>query len=209
MEAMGHDLSTENVVKQLPGYEWCSPDKRAATLKLIAEHAPQLIVEIGSFGGGWLLPAAIAAPRAFWCVGIDPYDAGACVEGMSNAENLAYWNNREMLEGVYKHLLRAIATLDLKNVVIHRARSEDRAVHFVGGCIDLLHIDGNHSAEPALKDAMLYLPKVRVGGHIICDDIGWHESGVETVRPMVNWLLANGCEWLFEAGGAGFLRKVR
>lgn len=197
----------EQILANLPG--WCSPEKERATEKLIAEHAPQLVVEIGCFGGAWLIPAAMASPKPFWCNGIDPYDCGACLEGMKNQESIDYWNNREMLDKVYTDLMATIAQLELKNVIIHRAPSQDRAVHFVDGCIDLLHIDGNHSAVPAMRDATLYLPKVRVGGHIICDDIHWTESGVFTVKPMVDYLLSEGCEALFEVGESLFLRKVR
>lgn len=38
-------------------------------------------------------------------------------------------------------------------------------------CIDILHIDGNHSEEPSFLDVVTYYPKVKSDGYIWFDDI--------------------------------------
>jgi cephalosporin hydroxylase len=200
------DPYIEYTLSHLPG--WCSPEKRAATAKIIEELNPSLIVEIGTYGGSWLLPASLAAKSAR-CVGIDPYSAGACVEGMTTEANIKWWGDEKMLEGIYAGLLASIARLKAGNVEIMRSASEDVVERFADGSIDLFHSDANHSAEPTMRNVQLYLPKLRVGGVFVQDDLGWVESGVRTVQPAVDWLMENGCEWMFEVSGAAFMRKVK
>src|SRR5579872_5363811 len=80
---MRHSPEIEMVLARLGG--WCSPEKCAETEKIIEKMMPRqthpnnLIVELGVFSGGWLIPAALAAAtRHSSCavIGIDPYSAG-------------------------------------------------------------------------------------------------------------------------------------
>src|SRR5579872_6870806 len=106
---MRHSPEIEMVLARLGG--WCSPEKRAETEKIIEKMMPRqthpnnLIVELGVFSGGWLIPAALAAAtRHSSCavIGIDPYSVPAAIEGMSNAENIKWWGDQQMLERVYQ-----------------------------------------------------------------------------------------------------------
>jgi predicted O-methyltransferase YrrM len=197
----------ELIVSHLEG--WASPEKLAATCELIAGIKPVTIVEIGTFGGKWLIPVAMAAPDAK-CHAIDPYSAGACVEGMTTEQNKAYWSNQNMLNAVKAGFLAAVRDLELQNITLHQMTSAEAVAQFADGSIDILHSDGNHSAEPTMRDLKLWLPKVRVGGVVIQDDIQWTESGVQTVWPALMWALGpGGCEWVKEVTGAGFMRKVK
>ena len=51
--------------------------------------------------------------------------------------------------------------------------SEEALQHFADESIDILHIDGNHTADVALSDAYMWLPKVKKGGYIWFDDANW------------------------------------
>jgi hypothetical protein len=62
------------------------------------------------------------------------------------------------------------------NVEILRMKSHDAASLFSDGSLDYVYIDGEHSYEAVTRDLDHYLPKVKVGGHLIGDDYGW--SGV-------------------------------
>lgn len=44
--------------------------------------------------------------------------------------------------------------------------------------VDVLFIDGNHSEESVLQDLTLYVPAVREGGLVICDD--FNETSVKS-----------------------------
>jgi len=55
-------------------------------------------------------------------------------------------------------------------VVRHQKRSHEAAHEFDDDYFDILYIDGDHSANTVLEDAVMYFRKVKVGGHIIFDD---------------------------------------
>ncbi len=196
-------IGQKNILKNLPG--WCTVEKMAKSKELC--YWAGNVVEIGTFGGSWLLPMACEMPNAHF-IGIDPYDAGACVEGMTSEENIAWWDNQRMLNDIYNGVIAAVVSLELSNVQIMRKRGEDCSETFANESIDIWHSDGNHSAEPTMRTVKLYVPKVKVGGIIIQDDVSWTENGVETVRPALDWMLKQGnCELICEVTGAAFLRK--
>jgi predicted O-methyltransferase YrrM len=203
----------QSILAQLHGATWCQPEKRAATIRLIEEMRPRLIVELGTFGGGWLLPAAITAGPECRCYAVDPYSAGACLEGMTTPVSVEWWGNQRMLEDVRHSFWGAVKALGLTNVDLYGVTSEQAAGRFEDESIDILHSDANHSLIPTMRDALLWLPKVKIGGVFIQDDVRWHETknGVATytVKPTVDFLLSNGCEQMFEVAESVFLRRVR
>jgi hypothetical protein len=69
-----------------------------------------------------------------------------------------------------------------------RMTSKESVIFFPDNSIDILHIDGNHSEDPALFDAKNWLPKVRPGGYIWFDDANW-----PTTKKAVDYLLET-CE---------------
>ncbi len=199
-------MTTEqiNIIDNLPG--WCSPEKRDW---LCAQPRPiNLIVEIGVFGGKSLLPMALTYPEAK-VYGIDPWLAEASIEGMLNQESITYWQNEEMYSSVMTACKLGIAQLHINNIELIRDKSENVYTRFKPNSIDILSIDGCHSAVPAMRDAVNYLPLVKVGGIIACDDMHWTENSIYTVKPMVLWLLENGCEWIEEITGCAMLRKIK
>ena len=77
---------------------------------------------------------------------------------------------------------------------IIRDKSENVVNQFLDSSLDLLHIDGNHSEILSYKDATLYLPKVKIGGYIVFDDIWWTEvDNYVTTRKAIIYLLET-CE---------------
>ena len=72
-----------------------------------------------------------------------------------------------------------------------------------------MYIDGNHTYEFVKKDLLCYIPKVKPGGYIICDDyftdIGeWWSGGVKVA---VDEMVANGIlSWV--NGGAQTTQAV-
>ena len=77
------------------------------------------------------------------------------------------------------------------NVVFHRKGSHDAAAGFLDEFFDWVYIDGNHSYEFVKKDAMLYLPKVKIGGLLTGDDVNCIVDGDKPVQKVVSELNKN------------------
>jgi len=191
------------------GGDWCDLHKAHTLAALVLALRPRVIVEIGVWMGGSLVPMALAlqwldahaAPalerleQRGKIYGIDPWSPVASVAGEDDATNVAWWSGVDH-ETAYTKLLLRIADLGLAPYVgIARITSDDFEPSILGampgvvGCgIDLIHIDGNHT-EQAHRDAKRYLPHVRVGGIVVFDDVGWGGGGV-----------ARGVEWAREHG---------
>jgi predicted O-methyltransferase YrrM len=179
-------------VKLLPAIQgWCSPEKATALIETIVSRRPELCVEIGVFGGSSLIPQALALKHngRGTIVGIDPWTRDAALESMVAEEHRTWWSKLD-LDSVYRHCVAHVEHQQLENfVMLRRSKAEDEAGAFPDGSIDLLHIDGNHSEEPALRDVELYLPKVKAGGIIFFDDVHWNDGGVNTTRKAIVRLL--------------------
>lgn len=156
---------------------WCSPEKAATLAAAVLAYRPEVIVEIGVFGGSSLIPLALAAKEIGRCkvIAIDPWLAVASVEGQVNDADRKFWSDQAMHENVYNDFLRVISELGLTNTVdVRRAKSDDVEVP---ANIGLLHTDGNHG-EQAVKDIERYFPKCLVGSLAFVDDEHWAGGGV-------------------------------
>jgi hypothetical protein len=72
-------------------------------------------------------------------------------------------------------------------VIIHRQPSASAHALFQDYYFDWIYIDGDHSYEAVAADLAGWLPKVRAGGMIICDDYYWRdENGKLSVKAAVD-----------------------
>jgi predicted O-methyltransferase YrrM len=57
--------------------------------------------------------------------------------------------------------------------------------------IDFLHVDGSHSVVSAVEDVILYVQKVRSGGIVLLDDIGWPttQAAFEVARTLCDQVM--------------------
>ena len=172
-------------MRQVDG--WCSDMKAAALIELILKSKPNVVVEIGVWGGKSLLPMACAvkANKKGIVYGIDPWDNLASLEELIEEANKAYWGNVDH-DGVYRQLIQVIDAYDLdERVILIKSTSED-APEIPG--IDVLHIDGNHSKKTSYLDVTKWVPLMNSGGWIIFDDMTWYEKGIFTTAAAVDWL---------------------
>jgi len=130
-----------------------------ALAAFLADRRLRSVVEIGTAGGGTLwLWTRLAEPDAT-IVGID---AGAQPPGAPGAPDAVVgvaawrWAGRRLV------LLRGNS---------HDRRVRDRCAEAVGGPIDLVFIDGDHSYEGCRADVEMYGPLVRPGGLVVLHDI--------------------------------------
>lgn len=169
----------ETIRLVLPTIEgWCTFEKAKLLVEKIIQAKPKVLVEIGVFGGSSLIPQALALKlnNQGMIHGIDPWTKDAALEGMIAPEHKDWWAKVD-LDVIYEHCLMQIHNNGVESFVnLHRAKASDVVDQFADGGIDILHIDGNHSEEPAYQDAKLYLPKVKSGGFIFFDDIYWAEA---------------------------------
>lgn len=183
---------------QLPG--WCSGEKAAAAVEIVLRERPAVCVEVGVFGGRWTCAVAAALRHAGRGVvhAIDPWDVSETVGGTHAPEYLAWWRSVD-LPGVRDMFLAAVESEGLSPWVRVRQQSSAAAVWaFDRHSIDLLHIDGNHSAEVSQQDVRDWLPRVKPGGLIAFDDSHWPSvagalrllgAAGELVRDYGSWRL--------------------
>ncbi len=183
-----------NSMRYLEG--WCSEGKASKLMDFVWAMDPQVVVEIGVFGGKSLIPMAYALKANGLGViyGIDPWSCQASAEGMDGA-NKDWWGSLDH-QAILTGLQSKIKQFQLNRYVklIQATSADAPLIHD----IDILHIDGNHSEEASYFDALKWVPLVRPGGIVIFDDITWgttskatdwldeHCQRIETVQDVEN-----------------------
>ncbi len=178
-------------MKKLEG--WCSETKASILMDIILERRPQIVVEIGVFGGKSLVPMAFAVQRNGYGVvyGVDPWTEDASEQGMEGA-NKDWWgsiNHNKILRGLQDR----IAEFGLGDTIELLRYTSIECPEIYN--IDILHIDGNHSEEASFIDVTKWVPLVKSGGIVIFDDLDWASTNKATA-----WLDAN-CVRLQEVKG--------
>ena len=205
---MKHDQlfnAITGVLPTLPG--WCELDKAHALAAAVLTLRPRVCAEIGVFGGGSLIPTALAcqAVGSGHVVAIDPWSAAASTEGYEGP-NKEWWSKLDH-EAIYQCFGRNVQTLGLTDrVLIQRAKSDDVTPADV---IDLLHVDGQHT-DQAVRDVQRFAPKIRNGGLCFMDDIGWvNETTGAGVQRAVEALLKLGFVELYKIGTGACFQRVK
>lgn len=163
----------EAAVASLEG--WCSLEKALAMADLILDTRPEVVVEVGVFGGKSLIPQALALAEAQrgYIYGVDPWKKEAALEGNNDPANDEWWS-RVDLAGIHQKCAEAVwhHQLDQRCVLV-RAPSLAAVNLFPDASVDVLYLDGNHSEECSMADVKAWLPKVRPLGFIWFDDTDW------------------------------------
>lgn len=176
---------------------WCDVEKAQALASIIIGLRPKVTVEIGVFGGRSLIPMGMAHSLVGgYVLGIDPWAKGASLEGMDGA-NKEWWGAVDH-EAIYQSFLRA-ANREIAQGYIQVARNtSDNAIESTPSVIDLLHVDGNHSAQ-AVKDVDNYATRIRPGGILVMDDIEWASEATARVTALeFNFLYTLGTGAVFQ-----------
>ena len=191
---------------------WCSEEKSLAMAKHIVAQKPRVCVEIGVFGGSSIFPTASALKfnGSGVVYAIDPWSNAECTKHHNeNDANKEFWGNID-LNGVYHRFLNKLRRFRLEKQVRVLRMTSEKALEKVPAKIDLLHIDGNHQDEACFFDTKNYFPRVKVGGYIWFDDIGWVDaiSRERQTKRSLDFLLKY-CEVveIVDKGGCALLRK--
>jgi hypothetical protein len=181
------DRAIDESFKDLQG--WCTPDKGKRMARLVADlgkGGPVHCVELGVFGGRGVIAMGLAIKHMLGgggaVYGIDPFTAGAALEGTNEKANQDWWAKldyeailRGTREGIRKAGFDALITLVI-------ARSQDVVGTYADKSIDLLHQDSNHSEEVSCYEVGSWTPKCKPGAYWVFDDTNWPSTKLAQKR---------------------------
>lgn len=202
----------EAIESYIPRYEgWTEPARACEMAELVCQIKPKVIVEIGTFGGRSAIAMAFALRHVnkggkIYC--LDPWRLDYAKEGEWK-DNQEWYEKNVNLHTIHQTCMEAIWSHNIDEwLVVIRAASQHCAELFPS--IDLLLIDGNHSEVASLRDAEMYVPRVKSGGYVMADDIDWEvrneESTVKSTQKMQRFI-EQSCEEVKQTGNMKFYRK--
>lgn len=163
----------------LPALEgWLDAARGEEMAELIIDTKPEVVVEIGVFGGRSLVAQAFGLRENNFgkIYGIDPWDVATAVEHFEDEKNNEWWRKNITLEDIHRGCMRAIWDHHLQPwVVIIRAASQHACQLFPNN-IDVMYLDGNHSEISSCRDVENYVPRIKSGGYCWVDDCDWHTT---------------------------------
>ncbi len=184
------------------GGDWCDLDKAHTLAAMIVALRPRVVLEIGVWMGGSLVPILMALKHAGSgkAIGIDPWAWTASVADEEDQANAAWWRTVDH-EAAYLAFRRRLEVHELEAICeVWRMRSDEAAPP---RRIDLLHIDGNHN-EQAVRDVERFAPHVPAGGILVMDDLHWHGGHVGKAHGIA---IAMGFEELYALGTGAVLQR--
>lgn len=133
------------------------PAELAPLIGILAVRRPARVLEIGTFGGGTLWAWCKIAADDATIVSVD-LPGGPFGDGGYDAQVLrAFAGDRQ--------------TLRLIQGDSHAGGTREKVARALGGPIDFLFIDGDHSLDGVSRDFAMYSPLVRDGGLVALHDI--------------------------------------
>lgn len=177
---------------------WCSETKANLLMDLIVQTKPNVCVEIGAFSGSCVLP--VAATLKFLEKGkvyaVDAWSNSDAINGLDPNDKNTIWWSQVPMEKMKAKFDETIMKWILAEYCTTLHMTSEQAVDYFQ-TIDFLHLDGNFSEEISLKDAELYLPKVRSGGFILLSNL-FNVVGDKLTKMKTLWRLMDECEVVFE-----------
>lgn len=186
---------------------WCWEEKALKLAEAAWTLRPNLVVEVGVFGGKSFIPLAAVVAHlesmagtplpSHEIHGIDPWLASAAVKDNEGTAHEPFWGNQGMLDAVYNRARQSVDRLQSPVVHLFRETSETAFHRYADNQIGILHLDGNHADQQAFADVQRWWPKLRSGGIFVMDDTAW-----ESQKRAVEWLKERGqVVWEYNAGG--------
>lgn len=164
----------EHVLPQ--GGEWCSLEKAQTLASLVVGFRPRLVVEIGVWSGGSLVPMLLAMQsiKTGRAIAIDPWSSvSSCRDEVP--QNVEWWAAVDH-EAALRRFLARLEVYDLASLCEVWRHPSDSCIPPDG--IELLHVDGSHT-DQAIRDVDRFARNVVRGGILVLDDVGWEGGGVQ------------------------------
>jgi len=186
------------------GGAWCDKEKACTLAAMIVGERPELVVEIGVWQGGSLIPMLLALRHVNHgrAIAIDPWLPAASIDGQITEADRKWWGHVDH-EAAYAKFLDRLTRHDLRHLcaVVHASSNDAPVPHGIG----LLHVDGNHG-EQAVADVARFASAVRLGGVLVLDDLHWSGGGVERAYALAERL---GFVELYPLGTGCVMRRLR
>ena len=208
---------------------WCLEEKARYLYNHILETDPELVMEIGIFGGKSFFPIVEAVKendvqlglgnknkKGGMCIGLEPWESAPAIEGDNGKDADEWWeaiDDRTWagIMGVFYNLARGGNLMEWME--IHRTTSKDFLPVFtdMDRKLDLLHIDGNHSTEQAMFDVVSYTPFIKSGGYLVMDDMDWPslETVIEYIEMNLKYEWIDAITYNGNLCSCGIYRKVK
>lgn len=154
---------------------WCDVEKGFQIGKLVIDSKPQRIAEIGVFEGKSTLALAYSCKLVGGgsVYAIDSWKKEDCVDDEVLA-NQEWWSKLD-LDGHYEAFVRHCVRAEVvRHIQFCRMSSWDASRYLPD--MDMVHIDANHAEWPSTSDVVNWLPKLKVGGYMIMDDVNWEST---------------------------------
>ncbi len=174
---MTHQESIENFIRdnfpKMAG--WCDPRKGIELANIVIRERPQKIAEVGVFEGKSTLAMAHACRLngSGTVYAIDSWKREDCIDDESNA-NQEWWSKLDLDKHYANFVAHTVRADVVKHIQFCRMSSWD-ASRFLPD-VDMVHIDANHAEWPSTSDVVNWLPKLKVGGYIVMDDVNWEST---------------------------------
>jgi predicted O-methyltransferase YrrM len=188
---------------------WCSSEKTNLIMDLILLTRPNTCVEIGTFTGSSLLPAASVLQylQRGKIIAIDAWSNALAIEHLANNDpNKAWWASVDMKEA-HKIFLNMMRSWAIQNYCTVIKDSSNNAANQIGS-IDFLHLDGNYSTIVTVQEVKTYLPKVNPGGYVLLSNV-FVSANEKLPKMEAFYLLYDQCDLVCEIdkGNSVLFRK--
>jgi len=132
------------------------------------------IVEIGVAYGYHADFICTTLPEVTY-VGVDPYKANYDLNDIFCDDVKKLFKENDSQRAMDRLFATVSDNLKAFNsrATIKRGLSWEIADQIDDGSVDLVYIDGDHTYEAVLKDLNAWVPKIKKGGIVCGDDIGW------------------------------------
>ena len=154
---------------------WCDPRKGIELANLVLRERPLKIAEVGVFEGKSTLSMAHACKLNGHGIiyAIDSWKREDCIDDESNA-NQEWWSKLDLDQHYANFVAHTVRADVVKHIQFCRMSSWD-ASRFLPD-MDMVHIDANHAEWPSTSDVVNWLPKLKVGGYLVMDDVNWEST---------------------------------
>lgn len=196
-------MSFETIFNKIPG--WCSLLKAQRLHNLVLrtnELFPNdeiISVEAGVFYGKSLIPMALAHKELGkgYAFGVDCFNNETPLEGTNSEANNKYWRELDM-DSVYFGFLNTVIENKLRSYCrFVQSRTDFAARFFEKDSITLFHQDSNHNPTVIISELDLWIPKLKMNGFWVVDDVSWSEVkdgyshlpdyGLKLIERYDNW----------------------
>jgi len=180
---------TNAIETYIPTYEgWLDVNRGCEMAMLIIETKPDVVVEIGVFGGRSLISQGFALRENHRgkIYGIDPWAVEIATEGNEDPENIKWWSSNIDIDKIHQDCMKAIWDHRLQEFVVVIRAASQHAYQLFPNNIDILYIDGNHSELSSCRDVELFVPRVKPGGWVWFDDCDWPTT--QKALSMMDWI---------------------